>query len=144
MPSGRFAQPESTGPGRSVPLDLSILPDELSVCRLPARSEMPAWAVPGGLTSMSWTADETSVVCASSAVPAGGQVDAGWRAFVVAGPLALSLTGVLLSIAQPLADAGIGVFAVSTHDTDYVLVKQTSLDAAIAALTAFGHRVSGK
>jgi len=124
-----------------VSLDLTILPDELSICRLPAQSEMPAWAVSRGLTSVSWTAHETSVVCASSVVPAGVQADAGWRAFAVAGPLDLRLTGILLSIAQPLADAGVGVFAVSTYDTDYVLVKQSSLDAAIAALTAFGHRI---
>jgi hypothetical protein len=54
-----------------------------------------------------------------------------------------SLTGVLLSIAKPLADAGIGIFAVSTFDTDYVLVKEASLDAAVAALTRFGHTVVG-
>jgi hypothetical protein len=131
-------------PGGPVFLDLSVLPDELSICRLPARAELPAWAVPGGLTSVSWTAEETSVVCASSVAPAGVQADSGWRALAVAGPLELSLTGVLCSILQPLEEAGICVFAVSTYDTDYVLVRQSSLDAAIATLAACGHRVLSK
>lgn len=123
-------------------LELTLLPDELSVCRLPAGAAVPPWAVSGGLTSVSWTADETSVVCASSAVPSDVRAEAGWRAFAVAGPLDFGLTGILLSIARPLADAGVGIFAISTYDTDYVLVKQSSLKAATAALTAFGHRVA--
>ena len=122
-------------------LELTVLPDELSVCRLPTGAPAPAWAISGGLTSVTWTADETSVVCASSAVPAGVRAEAGWRALAVAGPLDFGLTGILLSIARPLADAGVGIFALSTYDTDYVLVKQPSLEAAVAALTAFGHRV---
>ena len=103
---------------------------------------MPAWAISGGLLSVSWTHDETSIVCSEAAVPLDVQADTGWRAFKVAAPLDFSLTGILLSIAQPLAEAGIGIFAVSTYDTDYILVKETSLPAAIAALTVFGHRVN--
>ena len=60
---------------------------------------------------------------------------------MVAGPLDFGLVGVLLSIAQPLAGAEIGIFAVSTYDTDYVLVKESSLEAAVAALSEFGHRI---
>ena len=90
---------------------------------------------------MSWTADETSVVCELASVPDGVTSEAGWRVFKVAGPIEFGLTGVLLSIAKPLADAGIGIFAVSTFDTDYVLVKGTSLDSAVVALTEFGHTV---
>jgi hypothetical protein len=123
-------------------LDLALLSDHLALCRLPAGTTMPAWAVSGGLLSVSWTHDETSIVCSQAAVPLEVQADAGWRAFKVAGPLDFSLTGILLSIAQPLAEAGISIFAVSTYDTDYVLVKEASLPAAIAALTAFGHRVN--
>lgn len=122
-------------------LELTLLPDELSVCRLPGGASLPAWAISGGLTSVTWTAEETSVVCVATVVPDDVQMDAGWRAFAVAGPLDLGLTGVLLSIARPLADAGVAVFAVSTYDTDYVLVKQSSLDAATTALRSFGHHV---
>ena len=125
-------------------LDLTLLPDELAVCRLPAGAPLPQWASGpwGGLTSVTWTANETSVVCAASAVPPGVKAEAGWRAFVIAGPMQFTLTGVLVSVARPLADAGIGIFAVSTYDTDYVLVKQADLAAATAALSSAGHRIS--
>lgn len=121
--------------------ELTLLPDPLSICRLPAGIALPAWARAGGLTAVTWTTQETSIVCLAAVVPADVQADAGWRAFVVAGPLDFSLTGVLLAIAQPLADAGVSIFAVSTYDTDYVLVKEAALPAAVAALTGCGHRV---
>lgn len=57
-------------------------------------------------------------------------------------PLDFSLTGILLSIAQPLADAGVGIFVVSTYDTDYILAKESALEAAVTALSEFGHRVA--
>jgi hypothetical protein len=126
-----------------VPLDLRVLPDRLAVCRLPAASLLPAWAVSGGLSSATWTADETSIVCAEAAVPAGVAADRGWRALAVVGPLDFGLTGILLSIAQPLAEAGVSIFAVSTYDTDYILVKADALPVAVAALSASGHRVIG-
>jgi len=124
-------------------LDLMLLPDRLAVCRLPARAALPAWAVSGGLLSVSWTHDETSIVCSQAAVPPQVQSETGWRALKVAGPLDFSLTGILLSIAQPLASVGISIFAVSTYDTDYVLLKEASLPEAIKALTTYGHRVVG-
>ena len=127
--------------GGIVSLDLTLLPDRLAVCRLPARTVLPAWAVSGGLLSVSWTHDETSIVCAQAAVPPQIHSVAGWRAFKVAGPLDFDLTGILLSIVQPLAKAGIGIFAVSTFDTDYVLVKESALPEAITVLTAFGHHI---
>lgn len=125
-------------------LTLTLLSDELAVCRLPAGEPMPDWVRAEGFAAAVWTADETSVVCAARSVPEGITADGPWRAFVVAGPLDFSLTGILLSIAQPLAEAGIGIFAVSTYDTDYVLVKAESVDAARAALSDFGHRVLGE
>ena len=123
-------------------LDLTLLPDVLAICRLPAGTSLPAWAHAGGLTAVTWTDAETSIVCPAAVVPAGVQADAGWRAFRVAGPLDFSLTGILLTIAQPLADAGVSIFAVSTYDTDYVLVKESALPVAVAALTGCGHRVT--
>jgi hypothetical protein len=59
----------------------------------------------------------------------------------VAGPLEFSMTGVLAAIAAPLADAGVSIFAISTYDTDYVLVKEEMLAKAVGALRAAGHRV---
>jgi len=124
-----------------VSLTLTVLDEELAICRLPASTPLPDWADVGELTATIRTADHTSIICRIQAVPEGIVVDGPWRAFVVAGPLDLGLTGILVSIAQPLAAAGVGIFAVSTYDTDYVLVKQESLDSAVAVLSDFGHQV---
>ena len=121
--------------------DLVVVPGALAVCRLPAGSALPSWAAGGSLVSVTQTADETSVVCDASLVPTDVPAESGWRAIKVAGPLDFGLTGVLLSIARPLADAGVSVFALSTYDTDYVLVKEPALATAVAALTGAGHRI---
>ena len=62
----------------------------------------------------------------------------------VEGPLDLSLTGVMASLAGPLAEAGISIFAISTYDTDYLLVKAPDLDEAMAALRQAGHTVQAQ
>lgn len=80
-------------------------------------------------------------MCEEAAVPAEIHCEPGWRALGVEGPLDFGLTGVLSSIAQPLADAGVSIFAVSTFDTDYVLVRESSLVAAVRALEGAGHVV---
>jgi hypothetical protein len=122
-------------------LDLRVLPERLSVCRLPAGSELPGWAAAGGFCSVSWTSEETSIVCVEAAVPGDVRSEGGWRALMVAGPLDFDLTGILASVAQPLADASISIFAISTFDTDYVLVRNSALDRAMEVLRAWGHRV---
>lgn len=124
-------------------LDLCVLGDRLAVCRLPAGSPQPDWARSGALTAVTWTADETSVVCAASVVPEGTPAETGWRALQVAGPLDFGLTGVLAALATPLAEAGVSIFAISTYDTDYVLVREEALEDAAGALEAVGHRVEG-
>lgn len=80
-------------------------------------------------------------MCAANVVPEGVRCEGGWRILKVEGPLDFGLTGVLLSMARPLAEAGVAIFALSTYDTDYVLVKEEKLDGAIAALEAAGHRI---
>ena len=122
-------------------LNLRLLPDRLSVCRLPAGSELADWVMTGGFRSATFTDDETSIVCAESAVPGGVESEGGWRALMVAGPLDFGLTGVLASLAQPLADAEISIFVISTFDTDYVLVRDSALDHATRVLAAHGHRI---
>jgi hypothetical protein len=81
------------------------------------------------------------MVLPEAEAPAAGQIEPGWRALKVAGPLDLSLTGILAALAIPLATERIGLFAVSTYDTDYVLVREADLERAQAALRAAGHRV---
>lgn len=122
-------------------LTLEILPEELAVCRLPADATLPSWAQAGSLFALTRTPDELSVVCAASDVPDGVDAVNGWRAFRVRGPLPFHLTGILASLARPLAEAGIPLFALSTYDTDYVLVQGRQLDAALDALRQAGHHV---
>lgn len=122
------------------PLALSILPESFAVARLGASAPVPPWAGAGGLLSVTRTEDELSIVCGEDAVPAEATASRGWRAMRVAGPLDFALTGILASLAAPLAEAGVPIFALSTHDTDYVLVPEDKLPRAVDALTAAGHR----
>lgn len=81
------------------------------------------------------TPDETSVVCSEDDVPPSvARVDKGWQALKVDGPLPLTMTGVTAKLTTPLAAAGIPVFALSTYDTDYLLVKAEHLEHAVVLL----------
>ncbi len=96
-----------------------------------------------GFVSVTRTADELSVICAESAIPQGIQGETGWRIFKIDGPLDFALTGILASVAQPLAEVGVSIFAISTYDTDYVMVKEQDLEKAVHALEGAGHQVKG-
>lgn len=122
-------------------LDLTLLPGEYAVCRLPANASLPAPAG-SGLVSVTRTDDELSVVCPVADAPAEATVEAEWRALKLLGPFDFGLTGVLAAVLQPLAEARIPIFAISTFDTDYVLLKHATLDAAVGVLVTAGHRIS--
>lgn len=122
-------------------LTLSVLPDTFTVCRLEANADLPRWALAGGFFSITRTPEELSIVAVKSVVPPGVRAEGAWRALKVAGPIAFSAVGVLASIADPLARAGISVFAVSTFDTDYLLVGADRLEAACLALSRAGHTI---
>jgi len=122
---------------------LQLLDTVLAIARLEPDASVPAWAsLDAPLTAIARTASEVSIVCADGNVPAHVRCERGWRALVVEGPLALTLTGVLAALATPLAAAGVVIFALSTFDTDYLLVRETELEQAIAALRAAGHELS--
>ena len=123
-------------------ISLSSLPGTFAVCRLAAGDPVPAWALEGRFFSVTRTPAELSVVCPQENVPAGVVSEMVWRAFQVAGVLDFSLTGILHSILQPLTQAGISIFAVSTYNTDYILVKEDRLEAAVHALVEAGFRVT--
>jgi hypothetical protein len=91
------------------------------------------------LVSMTRTANELSIVCAEEHVPSGIQAALGWACLQLQGPFPFEMTGVLAAILNPLAAAEIGIFAVSTFDTDYILVKVDRLQAAEEALERAGH-----
>ena len=125
-----------------MPMHLTVVEARLAVCRVDSGSEVPAWVDRAGdFVSVTRTADELSIVCAMEAVPPGVPMEGPWRAFKVQGPLVMTLIGVVAALANPLADAGISIFAISTYNTDYVLVHEPDFDAAIEALVAAGHTV---
>lgn len=106
-----------------------------AVCRLAADAAVPDWAQqPGELSNVTRTGDELSIVCEQRWVPADTQHEGDWRALRVPGPLDFGLTGILAKLTTALAKADVSVFAVSTFDTDYLLVKDTQLAAAQSLL----------
>ena len=123
-----------------VSLQLEAIETRLAVCRLEAGSDLPPWVDRSReFTSVTRTTDELSIVCAYDAVPEGIPMEGPWRALRVQGPLVMTLIGVVAALANPLADAGISIFALSTYDTDYILVHEPDFEAALGALKGAGH-----
>jgi len=120
---------------------LSVHPERYAVVRLDPDDDVPAWAEVGAVSSVTRTASELSIVCVEAAVPTEASAERGWRMLEVAGPLAFTLTGVLSSLTVPLAAAEIPLFAISTFETDYLLVREPNLARAAAALRDAGHAV---
>lgn len=122
------------------PQRFSVCPGEWAIAKLASAAPIPDWALRGGgFTSATRTARELSIVAPAADVPADILAERGWALLQLQGPFAFDQTGILASFAAPLAAAGIGIFALSTYDTDYLLVKAMDLDRAIRALEAAGH-----
>lgn len=117
------------------------LPDAYAIVRLPADSPFPSWAAKGEFTSITRTADEVSIVCPSAILPTDIDSPHRWICLKLDGPFPFSVTGVLLSFIEPLSNNGIPIFAVSTYDTDYVLIQEQFAGAAIAELQSAGHEL---
>src|SRR5437867_13048828 len=122
-------------------LTLTVLADQFAVCKLTPEAPIPAWAITGAFSSITRTTDELSVVCRQDAVPEGIICERGWRCLRVAGTMPFTVVGVLASLTAPLAEAGISVFAISTFDTDYLLMKADDLERAIDVLRQRGHTI---
>lgn len=120
-------------------LRFTRIPGAFAICRLPSGTPVPSWANQGELSSVTSTADELSIVCLAAQVPAETQHEGGWACFKLIGPFPFNATGILASFIQPLADGAIPIFAISTFDTDYVLVKDGWVDQTLQALRAAGH-----
>ena|SRR5579884_1113467 len=120
---------------------LLVVDGVFAVCRLGSNDAIPAWATAGHFFSITRTADELSVVCRHDVVPEGVLSEGGWRCLRVAGSIPFSVVGILASLTTPLANAGISSFALSTFDTDYLLVKEKDWAAAVEALRGQGHNV---
>ncbi|HUQ60062.1 ACT domain-containing protein [Lentzea sp.] len=124
-------------------LIVDVQPGEYTVTRLATDAAVPAGLLDltGVLVSVTRTPDEVSVIAPSSFPLGGDSAEKGWRLLTVRGPLEFTLTGIMAALAGELAAAGVSLFALSTYDTDHLLVKQTDLDRAVVALRAAGHEL---
>jgi uncharacterized protein len=120
---------------------MTLLPGRFAVARLDANAPLPVWAARGPLVFVARTPEELSIVVDQAAVPADVRKEAGFAALAVQGPLDFELVGILARIATALAHAKVSILAQSTFDTDYVLVRESDLRAAIGALQADGIEV---
>ena len=121
--------------------ELSLLPGRFAISRLAPTAAVPEWAMQGSLSSITRTAEELSIVTEHSLVPAEVQSQSSHRVLKVHGPFALTEIGVLSALALPLAEARLSLFAISTFDTDYLLVASETISAAITALERGGHKI---
>jgi hypothetical protein len=114
---------------------------QFAVCRLPADEMPPEWAWNGPVTSVTRTADELSVVCLADNLPADVHSKHHWMCLKLEGPFAFSEVGILASFIDPLVENGVPIFAISTFDTDYVLVNEEYAGVTLGALKDAGHEL---
>ena len=121
--------------------ELTLLPERFAISRLAATAPIPEWATQGSLFSVTRTREELSIVCEQSRVPASVRSQLGWSILKVHGPFDLMETGVLSSLASPLAEANLSLFTISTFDTDYLLIASETLSTALSTLEGAGHKI---
>ena len=115
-------------------LTMKLLKEKYGVCRLDKTELIPEWAQNSDFFSITRTSDELSIVCTEDNIPNGIKCEKDWRILKIEGPLDFSLIGIFASISTILAQKGISIFAISTYDTDYILVKNKDIDNAIESL----------
>jgi len=115
-------------------LSLQVSELKLAVCWLPPNASLPSWIRENDFFSLTRTRDELSIICDENQVPEDVKAERNWRMIKVSGPLDFAQTGVLASLLNPLAEAGIALFALSTFETDYLLLKEENLDRATEIL----------
>ncbi|MET1073855.1 MAG: ACT domain-containing protein [Umezawaea sp.] len=123
-------------------LVVDVRPGDYSVARLAPDAPVPAGLLDApGLVSVTRTPDELSIVCPTGVAPVDDSTKGGWRLLTVRGPLEFTLTGIMAALSGELAAAGVSLFALSTYDTDHLLVKDGDLARAVRALSEAGHQV---
>ncbi|WP_077618234.1 ACT domain-containing protein [Bacillus sinesaloumensis] len=126
-------------------MQLKILDLTFSVVKLPPTETLPLWALNSHVFSITRTDEELSIVCSSECIPMNESfidVEDDWKCIKVEGVLDFSLTGILSSLANPLAENNISIFAISTYNTDYLLIKSHSIEKAKVVLENEGHIIS--
>src|SRR3989344_1157531 len=118
-------------------ITLSILPEVLGICHFDKKSPIPGWATDISFCSITRTKDELSVVCPQDKIPGGVLTEKDWRAFKLEGAADLFSVGIIASFSQPLAEAKISIFNVSTYETNYILVEEKNLVKSKEILSSF-------
>ena len=112
-----------------------------AIVRLAPNAAVPEWATRGEFTSVSRSGDEVSIVCPADNLPRDVNTQHHWICLKLEGPFPFNLTGVLLSFIEPLSSRGVPIFAVSTYDTDYVLIQEEFRATAFNILQEAGHKL---
>lgn len=115
---------------------LALLQEHFGICRIDPQINIPNWALTGkDFVSISRSNEELSIICEQSVIPDNVVADKDWRVLRVEGPVDNQLPGIVYSLAKPLAEAKISIFAITTFDTDYILVKEDNLTNALQILS---------
>ena len=122
-------------------LTLSVVDGFYAIAKLSADAAIPEWAMRGPFSSVTRTSDELSLVVVETNLPAEMEASRNWRLLKVQGPFAFEEVGVVAALANPLARLGVGIFVISTYDTDYLLVQQENIPVVVEALEHSGHRI---
>jgi len=125
-------------------LNLKLLKDKYSVCRLNKDDEIPKWIFNEEFFSITKTEDELSIVCLQDKIKEDIKCERDWKILKIEGPLDFSLIGILSKISTLMANNNISIFAISTYDTDYILIKEESIDKAIEILENNNYNINNK
>jgi uncharacterized protein len=112
-----------------------------AIAKFPRDAAIPTWANGSTFFSATRTPEELSIVAAEASVPLEINASRDWRMLKVHGPFAFDETGVVAALANPLARVGVGIFVISTFDTDYLLVQQEEIPVAVETLEHAGHKI---
>ncbi len=123
-------------------LTIKPLPELFAVCKLAPDQDFPSWLPYRDTVFIARTSDELSIMCPQKYIPSEQSASRGWHCLRIDGDLAFDEVGVVARIAKPLADRGLSIFVVSTHDRDYVLVEESDLDIALKTYEQAGFLVS--
>ncbi|MGO0905369.1 ACT domain-containing protein [Clostridioides difficile] len=122
-------------------MKLKLFLEEYAVCRLSSNSKIPTWIDTKNFYSITKTDDELSIVCSNNNIPSDVKSEKEWRILKILGPLDFSLIGILSKISGLLADNKISIFAISTYDTDYILIKEKDIKNACKILNCNGYEI---
>src|SRR5258708_29022693 len=122
-------------------LTLSAMEGRYAIGKFPGAATIPAWATGTEFFSVTRTLDELSIVTGEASVPAEVNAARGWLMLKVHGPFSFDETGVVSALANPLARVGVGLFVISTFDTDYLLMQHEEIPVAVETLERAGHRI---